>query len=53
MAGERLKQRTAVLAERAGLEDLLENRLAVLQNAQVERHGSRVDTGYPGHMIGP
>ena len=53
VAGERLKQRTAVLAERAGLEDLLEHGLAVLQHAQVERHRSRVDTGYAGHMIGP
>ena len=51
--GERLKQRTAVVAERARREHLLDHRLAVAQDAQVEGNGSGVDTGYSGHIIGP
>ena len=53
VAGERLQQRTAVRAERAGLEHLLDDGLAILQYAQVERDGAGVDAGYPGHIIGP
>ena len=51
--GERLQQRPAVRAERAGLEHLLDDRFAVLQHAQVERDRTGVDAGYPGHIIGP
>jgi hypothetical protein len=52
VAGERVQQRPAVLAQRAGLEHLLDDRGTVLQHAQVKRDRSGVDTGYPGHIIG-
>ena len=51
MASERVQQWGAVLAQRAGLEHLLDDRLAVLQHAQVERDRARVDAGYAGHII--
>ena len=53
VGGQRLQQRRGVVTQRPGREHLLEDRLAVLEHAQVERHRSRVDAGYPGHMIGP
>ncbi len=53
VASERVQQRLAVLAQRPGLEHLLDDRFAVLEHAQVERDSSRVDAGYtgPGHII--
>ena len=33
--------------------DLLDDGLAIIQHAQVERDGAGVDAGYPGHIIGP
>ena len=51
VARERIEQWSAVLAQRAGLEHLLHDRLAVLQHAQVKRDRSRVDAGYTGHII--
>ena len=53
VARQRLEQRPAVLTQQAGVEDPLEDRLAVAQDAQVERDRSRVETGYSGHMIAP
>ena len=49
VARQRVQQRSAVLAQRAGLEHLLEHRLAVLEHAQVKRDRARVDAGYAGH----
>ena len=49
MARQRIEQRSAVPAERAGLENLLDDRLTVLQDAQVKRDGSRVNPCYAGH----
>ena len=49
MARQRIEQRSAVPAERAGLENLLDDRLTVLQDAQVKRDGSWVNPGYAGH----
>ena len=51
VARQRVEQWGAVLAQRAGLEHLLDDRLAVLEHAQVKRDRSRVDAGYPGHII--
>ena len=51
VARQRLEQRAAVLAQRAGLEHLLEDWLAVLEHAQVERDRSGVHAGYPRHII--
>jgi hypothetical protein len=48
---ERIQQRPAVAARRAGLEHLLDDRLAVLRHAQVKGDGSRVDAGYTEHII--
>ena len=53
MARERVEQGATVLAERAGLEHLLDGGLAILQHAKIERNRSWVDAGYTGHMIGP
>ena len=51
MARERLEQRPAVLAQRTRLEYLLDDRFAVLEHAQIERHRSGVDRRYAELMI--